>query len=358
MRAIWVLAAGAVIALTTPATGEAFEPAFNPSKLKLKATTQANEVLVLGSPHLSGWPEGLKTSALAPMLDRLAAWKPQSIAVEAVSGADCDMMRRYPARYSDSVDSYCWDPEIARKATGLDVAAATAEVERLLSSWPETPVPAQRRRLAATFLAGGEQASALVQWLRLSPEERTTGDGLDQALVERLEKLRARQNENYLIAAPLAARLGLERVYSIDDHTSDRKIVDEKAFAAAMTAAWDNPVAAMRRAKDQELGKGATTGSAILAAYRYYNGPEQAKLAYESDFGAALKDRSPERIGRRYVGYWETRNLRMAANVRDVLAEKPGQRMLVIVGASHKGYLDAYLQLMHDVQLADALRVL
>lgn len=358
MKAICTLAAGALIALSTPAISQAFEPAFDPSKLKLDAKAQANEVLVLGSPHLSGWPEGLKADALSPLLDRLAAWKPRSIAVEALSGADCDTMRRYPARYSDSVESYCWDPEIARNATGLDVAAATAEAERLLSSWPASPAPAQRRRLAATFLAGGEQASALVQWLRLTPAERTTGDGLDQALVERLETLRARQNENYLIAAPLAARLGLERVYSIDDHTSDRKIVDEKAFEAAMTAAWNNPVASMRRAKDQEYGKGATTGAAVLAAYRYYNGPEQAKLAYESDFGAALKDRSPERVGRRYVGYWETRNLRMAANVRDVLAERPGQRMLVIVGASHKGYLESYLQLMHDVRLTDAMQVL
>lgn len=79
---------------------------------------------------------------------------------------------------------------------------------------------------------------------------------------------------------------------------------------------------------------------------------------YRSDFGAALTERSPQGFGRSYVGYWETRNLRMVANIRDVLGRYPGTRMLAIVGHSHKGYYEAYLDKMHDVRLADAEGVL
>jgi hypothetical protein len=67
---------------------------------------------------------------------------------------------------------------------------------------------------------------------------------------------------------------------------------------------------------------------------------------------------SPEGFGRNYVGYWETRNLRMVANMRDILGQHPGTRMLTIVGASHKGYYEAYLNLMHDVQLVSSDEVL
>jgi hypothetical protein len=81
-------------------------------------------------------------------------------------------------------------------------------------------------------------------------------------------------------------------------------------------------------------------------------------LVYESDFGAALKDRSAKQIGRNYVAYWETRNLRMVSNIREALGETPGKRMLSIVGASHKGYFEAYLTMMHDVKLVDAIIVL
>ncbi|RYD93529.1 MAG: hypothetical protein EOP50_10990, partial [Sphingobacteriales bacterium] len=62
----------------------------------------------------------------------------------------------------------------------------------------------------------------------------------------------------------------------------------------------------------------------------------------------------PQRFGRQYVGYWETRNLRMAGNIRDAMTPRPGSRMLVVVGASHKGYLEAYLHQMHDVRVVDA----
>jgi len=36
----------------------------------------------------------------------------------------------------------------------------------------------------------------------------------------------------------------------------------------------------------------------------------------------------------------------------------PGTRLLVIVGASHKGYLEAYLHQMHDVRVVDTAPLL
>lgn len=267
-------------------------------------------------------------------------------------------MRRYPERYRDTVEGYCWDPAPARAATGLDVPAATAEAERLLASWPEEPTPSQRRRLAAVFLAGGEQASALVQWLRLPETQRRVGNGLDDVLVARLETLTGRRNEDTLIAAPLAALLGHERVYAMDDHTADAAVSDEEAYGKAIMAAWDNPAVAKRKALDDALTAEIGTDEGVLALYRAYNRPELAQLAFEGDFGAALEEPSPQRFGRRYVGYWETRNLRMAANIREMLGFSPGMRALVIVGASHKGYLEAYLDQMHDVHLVDTDTVL
>ncbi len=331
---------------------------FDPSKLKGPAKGKPNEVLVLGTAHLSGLKEPFKPANLRLLNERLSAWKPQIIAIEALSGAQCDFARRFPHRYKDTVADYCWDPAPARAATGLDVPAATAEAERLLAAWPASPTPSQRRRLAAVFLAGGERASALVQWLRLPPVERHAGDGLDAALVAVLEKQRERRNEDTLIAAPVAAALGLERVVAMDDHTSDVMIADEKAFGAAVMKAWDNPAGARRKQMDAALDAKLGDEEGVLAMYRYFNDPSQFKLVFDSDFGAALEEASPQQFGRHYVGYWETRNLRMASNIRDAVAGQPGSRTLVIVGASHKAYLEAYLNQMHDVRIVDAMQVL
>jgi hypothetical protein len=330
------------------------QPDFDPSRLKGPARGPANEVLVLGSSHLSQLPKTFDPAGLRPLLDRLAAWQPQAIAIEALSGPQCDFMRRYPERYKDSIASYCWDPAPARAATGLEVPAATAQAGQLLAAWPAAPTAAQRRRLAALFLAGGERASAVVQWLRLPAAERRVGDGLDAALVELLNVLQGKRDESILIGAHLAARLGHERVYGMDDHTADSPSTDKKAAGAAIAKAWDNPATKKRMAAIAAQEKTLGTAEGVLAMYRATNAPGETKLAFDSDFGAALEEPSPQRFGRNYLGYWETRNLRMAANIREVLGERPGMRMLVIVGASHKGYLDAYLHQMHDVRIVDA----
>jgi len=344
--------------LSGAACAQAWQPDFEPAKLKGPAAGPVNEVMVFGTTHMYELPDTFAPAALRPIEDRLAAWKPDGIAIEAVSGMQCDHMRRYPARYAGSIASYCWDPAPARAATGLDVPAATAQAERMLRTWPANPSAGQRRRLAALFLAGGERASALVQWLRLPQAERRSGDGLDATLAAVLDKLKDQRSESYQLAARLAARLGHEQVYPMDDHTADRPTVDKEAAGKALAKAWDNPALKRRLGAFEALKEKVGTAEGVLALYRADNAPGATKLAFDSDFGAALEEPSAQRFGRRYVGYWETRNLRMAGNIRDVLSGRPGMRMLVIVGASHKGYLEAYLHQMHDVRVVDALGVL
>lgn len=326
---------------------------FSPAAFKLQAG-QPNQLLVLGTAHLSQLPKSFDPVNLSLLLERLARWQPQAIAIEALSGPQCAYLRQYPERYEDTVKTYCWDTAPARSATGLDVPAATAQAERMLAAWPSAPTPAQRRKLASLWLAAGEPVSALVQWLRLPEAERHAGDGLDERLAATLDSLRQQRSEDYLIAAPLAARSGHERVYAMDDHSSDAPLADEKAYGAAVMKSWDNRYNAERKKTSGALQAAIDTPAGLLAMYRAFNAPATLEQVFRSDFGAALEEPSPQHYGRNYVGSWETRNLRMASNIREVMAAQPGIRMLVIVGASHKGYLDAYLNQMHDVSIVNA----
>ena len=357
-RFLIALGAGTVLLAMSEAHAQDYRPSFSPDLLKGPVAGTPNDVLVLGSPHLANMPSNFMPEMLEPLLDRLISWQPTGIATEDISGLHCENLRRNPARFADTVRLYCPDTAPAFKATGLDVVAANAEAERLLTLWPANPLPAQRRHLAAIFLAAGERGSALVQWLRLAPAERVAGDGLNSELVASLDKLKDRRNETSLISAVVAARLGLERLWSVDDHSSDTPDsadpAVQKAAADAIKFAWENVATQARQAEDARLEKGLAQPGGILDMYRALNAADAPILIYRSDFGAALVERSDQQFGRRYVGYWETRNLRMVANIRDVLALHPGMRMLAIVGASHKGYYEAYLNQMHDVRLVDA----
>lgn len=328
---------------------------FDPSALPVAGPRTA--LMVLGTPHLGEFGESFRPEQLAPLLDRLAAFKPDVITIEGVSGADCEMLIRYKAVYPGTADDYCWDPAPARDATGLDMPAAEAAVDAALKNWPANPSAADRRHLAALFLADGDRASALVQWLRLPEAERRAGDGIDAALVAVLDKVRIRANENYQIAAVLAARLGLERVYPTDDHSADRTTAGfGKPYEDALRKLWSGPNPFL---KDYLAKKGTVQSPAdMLAFYRYMNDPKTNIGAVTADMGGALKEPTAPFYGRAYVGWWEVRNLRMVANIRATFADKPGARVLSIVGATHKLYFDAYLRRMAGVDLVDTRKAL
>jgi hypothetical protein len=350
-----------VVTIGTSVNAQTYQPPFHPDQLKGPPAGIPNEVLVLGTTHLSG----LKTfqpEMLSPLLKRLEAWRPTAITTENLSGMQCDEMRRLPSRYASTISDYCVDTKPAQAATGLDVPAATAEAERLLAAWPPAPAPSARLHLAAVFLAGGEPASALVQWLRLPEAERHAGDGLDATLVARLNELKGKHNETYSLAAPLAARLGLERVWGIDYHTADTADptdpAEAKAASDAISRAWDNAYLKARNADDTRLEAGLAQPDGLLAMYRANNAPTEPMRIFRSDFGAALVEPSRQGYGRGLCRLLGDAQPAHVSNIREVIGHTTGTRLLAIVGAAHKGYFEAYLNEMHDVRLVDAEPVL
>lgn len=245
------------------------------------------QVLVLGSVHLSqGGPEKFDPAALQPVLQRLAAYKPDIITIEGLPGETCELMR-HRVEYKQAVEDYCPDVAPAQAALGIDTWTALDQVDAALKAWPSQPTAAQRRHLAALFLAAGDPSSAMVQWWQLPDAERRAGDGLADTLVQALRKRESSRNENVQVAARLAARLGLQRVFPVDDHTGDSLVIDdEDAFGKAITQAWHGASAEALRSRERVDALHASGD--MLATYRAVNSPEALRLAIASDFGQAL----------------------------------------------------------------------
>ena len=317
-----------------------------------------SEVLVLGTAHLSGLPADYDREVFDPLLERLQEWAPEAIANEALSGPQCDYLRAHSFAYEGTADEYCPDPTPARLALGLTGAQAEQEVEALLAAPVAERTPGQRRRMAALFLAMGEPTSALVQWHRLAEKERRADEHLNPFLVEMLQRRGQGRDEDSIIASRLAARLGLERVYPVDDHTGDRAsgISDDNIFGAEIAEIWDNDAVKRLLERSERSQHAFLESGDVLAWYRAINDPSQMSDTMAGDFGAAAGSKLPGNTGRRYLAYWETRNLRMVGNLREVIG--PGRRVLAIVGASHVPYYHRYLGMMSDVELVDLTKVL
>ena len=364
MKWLSVLAALAVACVAAaPASAQA---PFDPRAYQHQHVGQPTQILVLGTPHLSGAPDNFDPAVLEPLLSRLAAFHPDAIAIEALPGRAIAQMWQYRASYPEVASMYGGRAMVmaalARNGVGLDMPEADAEVRHTLATWPQAPTPAQRRRLAALFAASGDPASALVQWWRLAPADRIADDNVGQLLVDQFATYETspRRNEDYLIAARLASRIGLERVIPMDDQSDDvQSPTFEHDMEAFMSEPWfqrmlNSPTFAPLRTTDQHL----RTPEEALATYRFLNQPITGIHDSDGQWLSMINRASPHDAGRSRVAAWEVRNLRMAANIREAAGWKPGGRVLVVVGSAHKPWLEAYLRQMSDVEIVDAEAVL
>jgi hypothetical protein len=169
-----------------------------------------------------------------------------------------------------------------------------------------------------------------------------------------------RRNENHMIGARLAVRLGLERISPIDDHASDDVMLERMTdLDAFMSEPWFEAMLGDPRFTPlREAAQHLTTGDEALATYRMLNSAAIGRFDADSQWLNMINRVSPNRVGRSRVAAWETRNLRMSANIRELAARHSGGRVLVITGSAHKPWLDAYLSMMTDVRIVDAGAVL
>lgn len=333
-----------------------YRPAMDLRGVDPGLTVQPTEVMVLGTAHLNAI-DGLNSGHLDPLINRLAEYAPDVITTEDMRGEVCETLWAYPDEYPEIAENWCFDVTGFRTESGLSAAEGAASVRNLIVEWPKVPSSAQRRRLAASFLAAGEPYSALVQWLRIPETDRTPGFGLGPDSKAFLNERAASMNESSSIAARLAARLGLERVYGIEDFTSAVVLHGQGSdLWERMEQIWPPADAPFREAL--RIANDNLTSGSPLAAYRSYNAPETQRATTANDFQLAMNDPNPEQYGRFYNSWHQVRNLRMVSAVMAAASTKPGGRVLVVVGLAHKPYFEALLDQMHDIKLVSTDEVL
>jgi hypothetical protein len=214
--------------------------------------------------------------------------------------------------------------------------------------------PSERVRLALWMLAAYDPASAALQWSYLSEAGKKAQSEIPPDLAEALAGEASRINEVPALAARLARTLGLEKLEAVDDFEDLDAVAGilsqlEKDFKgnSLITAASKAQIYAEAEAR---LAECVRKGD-LLPQYVFLNSSEYARADVDAQWGVFLRTRFASRADRSRLGLWENRNLKIAARVRTVSALHPGGRVLVIYGAAHKPFLEAYLSRMADVEL-------
>ncbi|HEX3762294.1 MAG TPA: DUF5694 domain-containing protein [Kofleriaceae bacterium] len=349
-----VLAAGCARSAAPPAARFAID--YTPPLAEADRT----QITVLASPHLYALAGCLTPHSLDAVIDRLRAWHPDVIAVENMPAATVDLIEHRDDEFGTELRGmYPNSIDAGHAAQGeLHVTATRARIE-LAGLDARAPAAEQRVHLVLLLAAAYDYPSAVLQWSYLDDAGRAAAQ-VPAALRDKLETSRAAPNEIYRIGVPLAQSLGLARFALVDDfggeelwmaHADQFKREVDASPEASKQAPFYDEVTARGEAACRDP-------SALLAHYRWMNSPAYARADVAAQWGLWFRTHFASRLDRARYAAWEARNLAIASNLRKETTLHAGQRVLVIYGAGHKPFLDAYLAQLLDVREISSLDVL
>lgn len=329
---------------------------FDPSSFKRDLAIAPTQVMIFGLGHLDGAPDNFKVEWLEPILCRLRSFKPDVILTEAMPGEQVMNLDAYAAYHGDA-GRYAGPTLEMAKAAGseLRITPAEALVRANALAARGDLAASDRRRLAALFVAAAEPFSATVQWMRLPKSERRAGDGVNAALATRLDRFVALRSELSSVAARVAADVGLERVYGAGDHSSDVVIPPEAAMNAAIKsepgiiAKFNHDTPEFRAIPEDAMQM--SSAAEVMPVMKWKNSAQFGIMDAEVQWISMLRSSNFGAVGRQRVAAWEAQNLKMAVAIREATASIAGGRALLVVGAAHKPFIEAYLRTFTDIDL-------
>ena len=329
--------------------------------------SKATEVFVLGTTHLSGVADRFEPSVVDSLITVLDEFGPDAIGVEARSGRQIAAMERWGGPFNQVLERFAGPSlhhgNLIREQAGWAWSEADRRADSLLTvARSDTMALGTDGRLALvqTLLAAYRLPTAALQWKYLSPESRSSQGLLPDTTAKDLNKRLTAANETYSIGLRLAHERGHQGLYPIDDLTqadlaleADRSPL--KAIGDSMRQEFDtHPV--FQRA--DSLEKAGLSEGNLLPYYRYVNQEKVGQADVNLQWRTMLEVDLPNDAGRRRLARWEARNLHSVGHIQRMVSQHPGERVLVIVGSSHKPFYDTYLRQMMGVKVVGAEEVL
>ena len=314
------------------------------------------QVMVLATSHYGG-QEGVLPGHFEETLCKLAEFDPEIIAIERIAGNEVQFWQG-TSYYSGALDIYVGDylplMVVAQAASGLDSTQAMARMR----IWNEPPVDLEEgvliERMMIAISAYELETALLYYWAMGGSDRDEWPSDFPQEIVAALGKLEASTNERVTVAAVLARRLGLSRVRNIDSHLEQPRmtaitpdiIAGIEAVGGLGSVSSQEPYATL-----VEIEKRSIANGSLDDAYVYVNGVSYGVEDIRAQIDLFNRIAMPNGAGKVRQALWDERNFRIAANLRAAMADAPGKRVLLVIGAGHKPWLDQILAASLELEI-------
>jgi len=324
-----------------------------------QTATGKTEILILGTQHLKQI-NGFESRMLDKLITKLDSFEFDAICVENMPAQLLyDIDSRNDSAFIEVLESFAGDRlSLAEQAQGhlnINFLAAQNEAERILNKNELTND--DRKSLIQYFVASTDLASAVLQFEYLPASKVSNTDSFSNLINSELAKYSQSSNEIYSLAIPLALNQDLQKIEHIDNFQDEAMLLkyfpqfiqDYLDHQDELKDVGNSPV----YQKTERLIAEGVQANDLLELFVFIN----SKAYQEQDFAAQweiwLKTNFPSGADRARYDLWEMRNLQIAANIMNTTAFYPGKRLLVIIGASHKLFLEKYLRQVSSIELIE-----
>lgn len=322
-----------------------------------QAEFKKTEILILGTSHLSQTKE-FKPEMLNGLISKLEAMKFDAICIENMPGELLyDIQSRNDTTFAETLKFFgAFRLAIAdsvQKNFKIGFLDAQKEISELLNSSILNEL--DRKLLVKHFAATTDLASATLQYKYLKDKSILIDNGFERKLGSILEKRLNSSNEIYSLAVRLAHQLNLQKLESIDN------LQDEDLLSKYYPMFMQDCIENQELFKDlsnrpvyeqinQLLEKGLKNNN-LLELYTFLNSMEYQNQDFEAQWKIWLNTNFSSKSDRARFSLWEMRNMQISANILKAAALYPGKKILVIIGSSHKYFIEKYLQQCTDIEL-------
>ena len=312
------------------------------------------EVLVLGTAHLSTI-KNINKKHISRLIDSLSVYNFDAVAVEQMPSELLLDIKSRPAKPWQELYSYYSDRinmgDKYQKIFNINYKKAVSIKDSLLIK--NQLSTSDRALLIKSSLASYDIWSALLNYQYLDKKVE-----LDTTYLNLLENYNTSSNEINLVGINLAKNQNLNQIHYIDnlqDETilsidypeffDEYKISQEKIGELLSTATIFNEV--------NQITNQSVESMDLFPLYKFLNSEKYMKEDYNGQWELWFKTNFKSKTDRSRFSLWEMRNLQITANIMRLVAQYPEKKILVIIGASHKSFIEKHLRQIQGIKILE-----
>lgn len=315
------------------------------------------EILILGTKHL-GYIKDFKPDAVNEIIRRLDQFQFDAVAIENMPAQLLyDIQSRNDSAFADLLEGWAKERLEMAKSMQEYLNIDFFEAQQRLTTLLAEKVFDQNKRelLIKYFVASADLVSAVLQFNYTRSSTQVDTSTFYNSVISKLDELSRSHNEIFSLGLKVAKGKGLQKIEYIDDFQDEALLF--KYFPNFIQDYTQNQDMFKKLSskpvfkKVDSLASRGITNMNLSQLFVYLNSKEFQKLDFEAQWEIWLKTNFKSGTDRSRYALWEMRNLLITANIMKTAAFYPGKKILVIIGASHKSFLEKYLRQIPSIKI-------